>query len=707
MKRTIIARSAESLLTHDRSQLHVISGLRNAIAVFIALLFGVAIGQPALGLGIAIGAQVSGFAGLNGTIRKRLQTMILAALWMGLTTFISGEVGGSWMQIPLIAVLGFIAGFMGCVSNEAGLIGMWATIAFILFSWFPHQGLAPTIVRALLVIVGGILQAALMLLIEAVYPSRVEEKSISQVYHLIAKYIRDSSRKADLQVAGALQAAWSLVQDSAYRLRDGGHLEAMLNTAESIRIEVIAVQGMLHALRNDKVLSPEQIQWLEYKSDEMANFLDEVASALQNDRSLRENALIQRLNQYSEELRSGAIGEDWKQIEACLSRAAKELLHLTELNEEAYSPTERIKANGLFRPTFQIRSAYGALRANFTPQSGTFRHAVRLAAALTAATLLYQVLPFPRGYWLPLTTLVVLRPEFATTFSRGVARVLGTLLGAVLATFVLLIPDTQHFLGAVLVSGLLWGMYTVLNYNLFLFSGILTAEVVVLLSFFAHGQPLTTIDDRVTYTILGGVVAFAAYFLWPTWLHLSLPDALAKLFAEEQAYVDAVFHFNGSRQTGDQSVYRKRTRLARTNAANQFTQALGEPASKRNFDKEAVSGVLTAIHRLSEGLLSLESHFSVGGTAFISNPDVVRFGQYVHRCLEDLELMVKQADHTLPQGGEIDSLDRQQGVGALDEVSPYTKQELRDMEVPASLRFTFIRMEDNLGTMFRMLAPKH
>ena len=778
MKYTVIARSAESLLTHDPSQLHFLSGLRNALAVFIALVFGIAIGQPTVGLGVAIGAQVSGFAGLNGTIRKRLQTMIVASLWMGVTTFISGRVGGAWLEIPMIAILGFIAGFMGCVSNEAGLIGMWGTITFILFSWFPHQSLASTIMQALLVVTGGILQAVFMVLQEAVYPSRVEEKSIAEVYRLTAAYMRDPSRKADIQLAGALQTSWSLVQDSEYRTDDDHYLETLLNTAESIRIEVVAVQGMLHTLRSSKALAPAEIASLEHKSSELASFLDELASSLLNARWLGEQDMVQRLNEYCADMSVPAIGGDWQQIEACLIRAAEELLHLTLLPTEAYTPAQRLKANGLLRPTLQLQSAYGALRANFTPQSGNFRHAVRLAAALTAATLLYHILPFSRGYWLPLTTLVVLRPEFATTFSRGVARVLGTLLGALFATFVLLIPDTQHLLGALLVSGLLWGMYTVLNYNLFLFSTILTAEVVVLLSFFANGQALGTIDDRVTFTILGGVVAFAAYFLWPTWLHLSLPDALAKLFAAEQNYVQAVFRLHESAsesvskmqaaieakdrtdsgtdngtgngtgsdtgsatedriggrpdigdgngtggvtktrtgsetemrsrigKTSQQAFYRKRTRLARTNAVNQFTQALGEPASKGNFDKDAVSCVLTAVHRLSEGLLTLESHFAADGAAFVSDPDVSRFGQYVYRCLEDLELLAKPSGPASRATEESDSRGLKHNVGVLDEVSPYTKQELQDLKVPASLRSTFIRMEDNLGTLFRMLASK-
>ena len=72
--------------------------------------------------------------------------------------------------------------------------------------------------------------------------------------------------------------------------------------------------------------------------------------------------------------------------------------------------------------------------ANLTLESTAFRHAVRLAVTLAIATAWYRLAAFPRGYWLPMTALVVLKPEFQGTFAAGLARVAGTLLGAAGAT---------------------------------------------------------------------------------------------------------------------------------------------------------------------------------------------------------------------------------------------------------------------------------
>jgi hypothetical protein len=74
------------------------------------------------------------------------------------------------------------------------------------------------------------------------------------------------------------------------------------------------------------------------------------------------------------------------------------------------------------------------LAANLTLGSIACRHAIRLAVAATVALALARALRLPHGYWVPLTALWLLRPDFGSTFTRGVQRYAGTTAGAVLAT---------------------------------------------------------------------------------------------------------------------------------------------------------------------------------------------------------------------------------------------------------------------------------
>ena len=72
------------------------------------------------------------------------------------------------------------------------------------------------------------------------------------------------------------------------------------------------------------------------------------------------------------------------------------------------------------------------LRANLTFDSAACRHALRLAAALIVATILYRTLPGSHEYWIAIAALMVLRPDFDTTITRGLGRAGGTVTGAVL-----------------------------------------------------------------------------------------------------------------------------------------------------------------------------------------------------------------------------------------------------------------------------------
>src|SRR5437016_6165373 len=85
-----------------------------------------------------------------------------------------------------------------------------------------------------------------------------------------------------------------------------------------------------------------------------------------------------------------------------------------------------------------------------------------------------------RAYWIPMTIVLVLKPEFAVTFSRGVLRIAGTLAGLLLATALFHFLPIHTAMEIVLI-----GVFTFLmrwigpaNYGIF---GIAVSALVVLL----------------------------------------------------------------------------------------------------------------------------------------------------------------------------------------------------------------------------------
>ncbi len=136
--------------------------------------------------------------------------------------------------------------------------------------------------------------------------------------------------------------------------------------------------------------------------------------------------------------------------------------------------------------------------------------ALRMALTVAVATEIYRWRGVQSGYWVPMTALLVQKPVFAETLNRALMRVLGTLAGAVLATFFLLHVHPDLMVLAWLASGFCFFAYLTNAINYGFFSVFLTSYIVFLLSL--NAMPGPEIAHRRAYaTIVGGMVALAIH----------------------------------------------------------------------------------------------------------------------------------------------------------------------------------------------------
>src|SRR5262249_43903929 len=154
-----------------------------------------------------------------------------------------------------------------------------------------------------------------------------------------------------------------------------------------------------------------------------------------------------------------------------------------------------------------VRNALMTIRANLSLRSTAFRHAVRLASAMALATAAYRWVELPRGYWIPMTALLVLKPEYRETFVTGITRILGTLVGAGLATLLVerMIGSSPAEVTALLLV-FVWCGYTLFRANYTAFTVCITGYIVLLL-YLAHIPGPDTARYRAIDTMLGGVLA--------------------------------------------------------------------------------------------------------------------------------------------------------------------------------------------------------
>jgi uncharacterized membrane protein YccC len=114
-----------------------------------------------------------------------------------------------------------------------------------------------------------------------------------------------------------------------------------------------------------------------------------------------------------------------------------------------------------------------------------------------------------------LTALLVLKPDFTTSFARGLLRIVGTLIGALLASGISLAVAGPRGDVAFAILFAALGFFLI-NVNWGIFVVTVTAYVVFLFSLLGYSEH-TAIVDRVLATLYGGGLAELPMFVWPTW----------------------------------------------------------------------------------------------------------------------------------------------------------------------------------------------
>jgi uncharacterized membrane protein YccC len=256
----------------------------------------------------------------------------------------------------------------------------------------------------------------------------------------------------------------------------------------------------------------------------------------------------------------------------------------------------------------RFSSNIATLHANLNFRSTVFRHALRLTLAVAAGDMLGRDFDWRRSYWIPMTIVLVLKPEFATTFSRGVLRIGGTILGLLLATALF------HFLPIHTVMEIvLIGLFTFMvrwvgpaNYGVF---GVMISALVVLLLTINGVSPKEVIIARGFNTAIGGVLALIAYLAWPTWERSRVGDSLAALLAAYREYFSVVARWYVEKETADTLAMekaRQNSRTARTNLESSLERLAAEPGvTSEQINR--VSTMLASSHRFAHAIMALEA----------------------------------------------------------------------------------------------------
>ncbi len=267
----------------------------------------------------------------------------------------------------------------------------------------------------------------------------------------------------------------------------------------------------------------------------------------------------------------------------------------------------------LHMPTLaaMVPVALRAFRREARWKSPILRHALRVSVVASIGYVLGKELPPAHGYWVPLTAVMVLRPDFSRTYERGVGRFVGTLIGVGVAGTVMGLAGPGPFLNALLAVVSVGFMYLLMRTG-YAISQIFTGSYVVFLLGILGAEWYQTAFERVWLTALGGVLAMVSYALFPAWETPLLRDRLADWLAATGRYAMAVL--DAFAQPAERAPRQVREALLDTRAARMeweqtVSRAEAEPVRHRGrLSQRSVTDAQSALVTMGRATMLLEAH---------------------------------------------------------------------------------------------------
>ncbi len=592
----------------DRTQSDPVVAARNAFGVAAPLAIGVLLGNIALGLAAAIGALQTAFADRPGPYRLRMVRMLGTASAAGITSGLAVLASRSdAAAVGLLLVLAFGAGLLlsgGAATTQVGV----ASVAAALILGHLQQPPSAAWHIALLVLAGGAGQAALAIVAWPLRRHRPERLALAGLYRELATAARTpqgtrAGPPASTTLTVVRQALYGLGHDhgpsvEAYRV--------LLDEAERIRREIVVIIGLAERLAAKG--NPILAGLVRESGTAAAGVLDEIADALAQARPV-DDAIVARTRDVIafavRRLRESADApaERTRQASAARLRAlAGQLRAAVESTRTGASEGGR-SAGRSDETSARLRDRIATVRSSLAPDSAVLRHAVRVAILVAGSDLVVRILHIDRGYWVSLTVLVVLRPDFGATLQRSVMRTAGTIVGLLVTSEVVRILPGGGWWQVVLIGLLAFGMRLAGPGNVALSAVALSGLVVVLLEI--NGVPAhQTVLDRALATLAGGALAVVASVALPAWERQYVPVRLAALLGAYRDYVLAVADLSADRATMQRA--RAAARLARTNAQASLDRAQAEPVGAQ-AEIELGRAVLAHTHRFIHATLAVDA----------------------------------------------------------------------------------------------------
>lgn len=632
------------------------TALRGTIATVAPLAVLPILGWSELAYPSVLGALNTSMVDVGGSYRNRLAAMALFAV-VGPSLLLLGTAASThwWLATLFMLAIAVASGLARAVGPGSTSLGINMAVSFLV-GLSVGETAGPHLLWALGFGGGALWTILVLLAFWQLRPYRRLEQEVAGAWEAVAALVAAAQaaepgasiiarRRREQRLAARHRAAREAVErarDALGEMRAGtvgpgatlAQLTVLLNAAARIGAAAVTLGEVAMPESGERRAA---IAELERLCRDVSRIL------LRGDGELALAAMRQRVRDLS------AGGDQDRRADLlALAQAMRHLENAAEAFRQLFGQRRRL-LDFLRLPIVLHRpsgAAVTALRAHLTPSSAIFRHALRVAVVAALGTAVITRFELAHGIWLPLTSLVILQPEYGGTITRALQRTVGTIAGAVVAGILIAtVHGTAAFDAAIAV--LLFATFALIRRRYGYAITFLT-PIVMLLIGAGSADPWIDLAERIVYTVVGAALALAAgYGLWPQWERERLSDRLAQAIRADRDYLAGALTALGPAAPPDAALaqLRRQAEIAVGNADAAFQRMLGEPAHRR-ARVDAGFTLLVYIHRLCRHTIALTAHLG----AVVAPPDLLdALGQLMAGALDDVAGAVRDGRPPAPR----------------------------------------------------------
>ena len=663
----------------------IVNALAMILPVFIANYF---FQNISIGFSIALGVLFCAPADVPGSVKHNFYGVLLAVVLSVIVTLLIGfSINTIWILFPLLIIIVFLVSYLSVYGFRASLISFAGLLAIVLSFANDYEEVG-VLTHAMLVGLGGLWYLSLTMLKSFLFPKAQTDFLFVEITEKTAEFLRvrgdllicSTDRKELYTKLFQLQAEITehhevlrtiiLSNRKTSEFSNRIRRQQLFFTA-LVDVLELAISNPVDYEEFDAVFKKHQNKVQHFKDllFEMANQLEHISKVIRKEEKLQVSDNL--------EIQLDTINREITYYRILVGLPKSRVGTLMLLNFKKYQEKQIQNITGIKRilgnyasnnkilnkrdsERFITPQDYDLkkLKENFSFKSPIFKHALRLAIVFSVGFLIGHIFKMQNPYWILLTIVVIMRPSYGLTKERSQNRVVGTLIGAAIATLIILVTQNTVVYAVIAIVSLPIA-FSIMQRNFRNGAIFITLNVIFVFAMF-EPNILGVIKFRIFDTIIGAFLSFTAfYFLFPSWGFQNISEYFVEAIKSNKKFLEQIadfYHKKGDVSTA-YKLSRKDAFLAIGNLNAAFETMNRDPKSKQ-IDVAVFYELVVVNNTLLSSLSSLGTFIRHNKTTEVPK----QFDVFIENIIQNLELSCQLLKETQNENIQLSDVGKAQSM---------------------------------------------